>query len=344
MTHEELATATQRIVREIGRGEVSRFDRLVGGRNHQVYRVETERGRVFLKHYHYDPGDSRDRMAAEFAFSAFAWGTGIRCVAEPLAADQLLRLGLFDFVPGRRLHAGDAGELEVEQALAFFASLNEQRSSPLAAALPFAAEACFTSGDHLELIEARVERLRRAASEGLLDADVAAFVVESLVPRWEQVCAASGEPLRALPGSGAPLAGDERCLSPSDFGFHNALRREDGSLVFHDFEHAGWDDPAKTICDFFCQPEVPVDPALWGRFVRGVDAAVGAPTALEERARLLLDPYRIKWACIALNEALPEGRRRRTFSLGSVDAERMRAQLARAAGFVEAVGQLSRLR
>ena len=39
-------------------------------------------------------------------------------------------------------------------------------------------------------------------------------------------------------------------ISPSDFGFHNALRTNTGP-VFFDFEFSGWDDPAKTIIDFF---------------------------------------------------------------------------------------------
>ena len=52
------------------------------------------------------------------------------------------------------------------------------------------------------------------------------------------------------------LPREERCPSPSDFGFHNALRQPDGRLRFLDFEYAGWDDPAKTIIDFCNQPDL----------------------------------------------------------------------------------------
>ena len=41
----------------------------------------------------------------------------------------------------------------------------------------------------------------------------------------------------------------ERTLSPSDFGFHNALKRSDGRIVFLDFEYFGWDDPAKMTAE-----------------------------------------------------------------------------------------------
>ncbi|SVD80991.1 uncharacterized protein METZ01_LOCUS433845, partial [marine metagenome] len=47
---------------------------------------------------------------------------------------------------------------------------------------------------------------------------------------------------------------DQQSLSPSDFGFHNALRKKNGSLVFLDFEYFGWDDPVKLMCDFAFHP------------------------------------------------------------------------------------------
>ena len=48
-----------------------------------------------------------------------------------------------------------------------------------------------------------------------------------------------------------------RVLSPSDFGFHNALRRPDGTIVFVDFEYFGWDDPAKMMADAMLHPGNP---------------------------------------------------------------------------------------
>ena len=43
-------------------------------------------------------------------------------------------------------------------------------------------------------------------------------------------------------------------LSPSDFGFHNSLFRNN-KLFFFDFEYAGWDDPIKLMCDFILNPD-----------------------------------------------------------------------------------------
>ena len=43
-------------------------------------------------------------------------------------------------------------------------------------------------------------------------------------------------------------------LSPSDFGFHNALRGNNGKIIFLDFEYFGWDDPVKLCCDTILHP------------------------------------------------------------------------------------------
>ena len=40
-----------------------------------------------------------------------------------------------------------------------------------------------------------------------------------------------------------------------------------GRLRFFDFEYAGWDDPAKLLCDFRCQVELRVPPPLWQEFL-----------------------------------------------------------------------------
>jgi hypothetical protein len=118
--------------------------------------------------------------------------------------------------------------------------------------------------------------------------------------------AADGQPLDA------PLPIAARVLSPSDFGFHNCLATASG-LRFIDFEYAGWDDPAKTVCDFFCQPAVPVPGEHFERFLAAVISATG-DAGIRGRVALLLPVYELKWCCIMLNEFLPVGDDRRSFA------------------------------
>ena len=51
----------------------------------------------------------------------------------------------------------------------------------------------------------------------------------------------------------------QRTLSPSDFGFHNALLRGGREWVFLDFEYFGWDDPGQDRLRFSAAPGDGVD-------------------------------------------------------------------------------------
>ena len=105
-----------------------------------------------------------------------------------------------------------------------------------------------------------------------------------------------------------------RLLSPSDFGFHNAILEKNNTLRFIDFEYAGWDDPAKLVCDFFCQPEVPVPLTYFEAVTHFIAGKASNPPDLWSRIDLLFPVYHLKWCTIILNDFLPVGNARRRFA------------------------------
>ena len=285
------------------------IERLPGGGNNRVYRVETAAGALLLKEYFRHPADPRDRLGAEQAFSRFAWEHGIRALPQPLGSDREAGLGLYEFIAGRKLAPGEVTAAHVAEAAAFFTAVNRHRADPSARSLPLASEACFSLAEHLACVDRRVQRLAAIEPESDLHRQAAALVADRLLPAWNRVRAAvvaGGIPLDAA------LATAHRAISPSDFGFHNCLATDAG-LKFIDFEYAGWDDPAKTVCDFFCQPAVPVPREHFEPFLAAAADAAGDP-GLRDRVALLLPVYELKWCCIMLNEFLPVGDERRAFA------------------------------
>jgi hypothetical protein len=320
-------SAVHRLTAGAGLGPVEQLVPLAGGANNRVYRVQTARGVAVLKAYFQHPDDARDRLGAEFAFSRFAWTAGVRSVPEPLACDRANALALFEFVEGRRPTTEDVTDSLVRQAVEFVRTLNAARWQPRAALLPVGSEACFSLVEHLGTVACRVDRLTQTT-----DPEASEFVRSELLPAWHQVRARceSQAAEHGLPAAN-PLDPTSRCVSPSDFGFHNTILRADGRALFHDFEYAGWDDPAKLVCDFFCQPAVPVPSRHFEPFARAVADCFADAERVLLRARVLLPVYRLKWVCIRLNEFLPVGIRRRAFSLPADGlADRRRRQLVSA--------------
>ena len=116
---------------------------------------------------------------------------------------------------------------------------------------------------------------------------------------------------------------------PSDFGFHNSLRRPDGSLAFLDFEYFGWDDPVKLTADILLHPGRPLQPTAAARFRRSGDALYGDDPAFAARLAAYLPLFGLRWVLILLNEFIPERWQRRVLA-GEPELERGQGAAARA--------------
>jgi hypothetical protein len=304
-------------------GPVSGVTPLAAGGNNRVYRVDGAEYPLLLKHYW--NGGERDRLNSEYLFAWYAEARGLP-VPTPLARDSENGFALYRFVPGRALEPGEVTGAHVDQAVDFLVRLNLDRRG--GEVLPDGAEACFSPMAHLVVVDRRLERL------GSVDGEAGVFIRSELAPAWDRVRQQAEARLGDMDGPGK----DQRMISPSDFGFHNALLGNDGRLVFMDFEYAGWDDAAKAVCDFFCQPAVPVPRSELNRFTWTLEEQPWADDRLADRVAALLPVYEVKWVTIMLNEFLPAGSRRRAFAAGEADGdERKDNQLAKAKRALEEV-------
>jgi hypothetical protein len=296
------------LVRAAGLGSARTLEALAGGRNNRVYAVDLASGhRAVMKIYFRHPGDTRDRLRAEWRFLRHANQLAPGRVATPFACDENADAALYEFIDGARYSRADASA--VEAAGEFFSLV---AAPGRADGLDPASEACFSITEHLATVERRVRRLCGTNIEGP-HADEARAFIACFERTWRVVRATVEANCRSFGvDPQAPLAAVDIVASPSDFGFHNAIRTPRGP-VFIDFEYAGRDDPAKLVCDFFCQPAVPVPASLHEAF----QAATLDPLGLSHhrvRAKVLLDAYRVKWIAIMLNEFVPVDESRRVFS------------------------------
>jgi hypothetical protein len=319
-----LVALGRRLAEQAGRGRLLSIARLTGGRNNRVYRLEIENGKpLVLKQYFSNPRDTRDRLGAEWSFISHAWSRGIRAVPEPLVCDATERAGLYSFVEGRKLRGFEVTQAHVDAAIDFVLAVNERPRADLAAA----SEACFSLNQHLAVIERRIERLATIDPTAPHAKEAQHLVSARLFPAWNALKKLLAAEAAA---ENRTLNPDEYCLSPSDYGFHNALFDDDGRLTFLDFEYAGMDDPAKLVSDFFCQPEVPVPLAHHTHFIDRLVRGLRLDAAAIKRCRMLLNAYRIKWTCIILNDFVPLDSARRAFASEADRAVRCADQLAKA--------------
>jgi hypothetical protein len=311
---------------------------LGGGRNSRVFRFDGADGGRCVGKVYFRQGDPRDRLGTEWAALQFLHRHGIGCVPAPLAAHRRLGLALYEYLEGMPVPTRTATQTDIDEAVALLVRLHRLRRADGAADLPPASEACFSLRCLLGCIERRLQRLEQCRGEGAAEGELKDFLSRHFRPAlldsavWAMRLCQSA---RLRPEE--ELGPQERTLSPSDFGFHNALRRHDGRLAFVDFEHFGWDDPAKMIADFLHHPGMPLDHSLRGRFLAGLLPQLDGGHDLRVRIRLAYVFFGLKWALILLNELVPEHLQRRRFAGEGLRTEALQLrQLDRARGMLEA--------
>ena len=284
------------------------------GANNRTYCVETEGARFFVKHYFQHIFDQRDRLETEYSFLSYAYSIAPDYVPKPITKNPNTGMALYEYIPGKSINYGEVGQNEVDAAIDFFKILNQPELRLTATSIPPASDSAFTLIEHARTVDYRIEQLLQIEPVDEIDFQGVIFI-NSMAIFWKELRSNLMIEAKRLgwdPEYILPL--EQRCLSPSDFGFHNAIRTAEGSIRFIDFEYAGWDDPAKTVADFFAQPAVSVPTDYYDDFFKGIQQLFADEDLFLLRTHLLKPVHQIKWCCIALNVFQDVHMSRRKFS------------------------------
>jgi len=326
--------------RLLGR-DVTSAARIGEGRNSRVYRLTCGGSCEYAaKFYFRHSADSRDRLGVEFSSLLFLWENGVRGIPQPIASDRESGCAVYEYIEGKKIPSRKVSGADIDYAVRFLARLKELKDEKNSIRLPIASEACFSIQAIVDSIEQRLRCLSAVrnsepqydALQAFLNRDFALSF--SQIIEWCQSC---------LDSAGIAIVSDlgyaERTLSPSDFGFHNALRRNNGEIVFLDFEYFGWDDPAKMVVDMLLHPGMKLSMGLKRRFVDRILSNFTEYSGLAERIRIVFPLFGLKWCLILLNEFLPEQSLRRQFaSTGSYrQSDIQLKQLAKALKMLQSI-------
>jgi hypothetical protein len=271
------------------------------GRNSRVYRVETAGWTYALKEYPSRDDDPRDRLGTEAAALELMERHGIERVPRMLAVDPQRRAALLSWLHGTAVTAVE--ETDIDAAAAFLAALHALRATGEFAPDHFASEACMSGAEIVLQIKTRLARLRMLPAA---ETQLQAFLDRTFAPAFGKIMSRINA-LSAETGINvnATLPSGSHSLVPSDFGFHNSLRADDGSLVFLDFEYFGWDDPVKVTADFMLHPGTPLAASLRWRFRVAAERLYGEDPWFRRRLTAYYPLFALRWVLILLNDFIP---------------------------------------
>jgi hypothetical protein len=317
--------------------------RIHGGRNSQVFVLDCAPGaqptRYVAKQYFPSPGEPRDRLGTEFRALELLKSWGVAAVPAPIAMDADARCAVYQFLPGERASLRAPDDSDIRQGVDLLADLRTVARRSGADVAAAASEACFSIDAIVEHVSTRAGRLRELPDDVPCAGELTRFLRERFDPFVSALDAWTDQQTRRhrlQRDEVLPL--ERRTLSPSDFGFHNALRDEHGRLTFVDFEYFGWDDPAKTIVDVLHHPAMQIGAAQRRAFVSGMLGTFSDVAELAVRARVVYPWFGLKWCLIVLNEFVPEDFRRRRFAgVATSRHDVLRGQLERAVRLFDSI-------
>ena len=286
--------------KELGSSEMS-LVRLQGGINNRVFCCGDAPNQFVIKGYSPLEPNQRDRMQAEVDFLHYSAETATGFTPKLIHSDPELRCVVLEYLDGISFPEGVSPPKEaVDTAVEFFRRLNEDPEAAKRSIHIDASEGFLSLTEHLNNVHRRIEGMEcnHLPPDAKPEAERLLAILQSELDRIHEITAN-----RISSGVIVDLISpDSRCVSPSDFGFHNAIQTSTG-VRFYDFEFAGWDDPAKTIVDFILQPSVPI-PAEHSILLIGLHP--NERRDLHMRYRVLKPILRVKWVCIMLSFLRPE--------------------------------------
>jgi len=304
-----LAEATE-VAQALVGGAVVVSRLVTGGRNSRIWRVTSGERAFALKQYPSRRDDPRDRLSTEVGALRLMERYRIGTVPRVLGVDAEHGYALLSWIDGSDVDAVSCADIDA--AVVFLTAIHGLRAAPWAAEQPPAAEACLCGREIERQIQGRLARLRDTARD---ERELIDFIGNSVSTR---LGIESPKARQAVTAAGlafdAELPQEWRSLVPSDFGFHNSLRRPDGSLAFLDFEYFGWDDPVKLTADILLHPGRPLELPQRQRFRESATRLYGGDPAFAVRLSAYLPLFGLRWVLILLNEFIPERWQRRVLA------------------------------
>lgn len=326
-------TQAQDVVRGL-LGQPAELERLsTGGRNSRIYRVRAGGKQFALKQYPSRKDDPRNRLATEVGALKLMERYRIDTVPRVVGVDEERGFSLISWIEGTAVT--DLADADLDAAAAFLTSVHELRTTSWAKEQPFAAESCLSGAEIERQIAERLARLRAITDEP----ELRAFLDTSFGPVFTREVAKAKANIQAAGlDFAADLPQEWQTLVPSDFGFHNSLRCQDGSLAFVDFEYFGWDDPVKLTADILLHPGRVLTSPQRRRFRQSAERLYREDRSFAPRLNAYIHLFGLRWVLILLNEFIPERWQRRLLA-GATESwtEAKASQLARAKEFLAAL-------
>ena len=267
------------------------IEQIEGRGNSKIVKISAD-NKMYISKIYPQSGE-HNRIHAEYGSLKLLKELSIPNLQTPVACDNDLGIAIYDYIDGEKIssHSSD----DINQMLSLLAALNSTEIRNRFSNFNFASNACISGVD----IEVQIEdRLKRFVSAADSNKELSHFIYNEFAPAYSSILNWSKKIWANSYKENLELS--ELVLSPSDFGFHNAIKDSSGKLFFYDFEYFGWDDPVKLMSDVSHHAAFNLSSENEKLWLNGCLDIYG--DSILDRYRAAWPLYGLIWCLIILNE------------------------------------------
>ena len=288
------------------------------GRNNLVSKIYYKKKMYVYKKYLKSGGNGikYSRYDSETSFINLLRKKRIKNLPTIVATSAKTQANVFSYINGKKINK--ITEKDILQCINFIKKINQDILKKNYINFKKATEACISIDDHIQTAQKRILMLLKFQKNFGIYKKAKFFVNNTLKTKLDEIKVRIYESFSKNEIE-KKLNKKDLILSPSDFGFHNVIKKKK-RLFFFDFEYAGMDDPAKLISDFICQPDHKLSKKQRYFFYNNILKIFPQSDEIEKRFRAVFYIHRIKWCCVILSEILNKDYfERRKFARSSVN-------------------------
>ena len=282
----------ERFLFNLGYKSIDIVGHIKSGRNSRVYKLKLDKKYVVLKFF---LDKNRSKIKREYLIYNYFNKMKIKNVVKPIGFNYKNNFAIYPYLVGKNLKK--ISTLHINKATRFINNINKNKKL---SKIPLAVEGIFNRKDHIKICESRINKMKLIKKNSLMNKKLFLFLNNKIIPKYEKIKKELYND-NVFKNLKYKLSKDQMMISPSDFGFHNIIESK-GELFFYDFEYAGFDDPVKFICDFYCQPDQRISLKQKEIFKDKILIKNKYHKELSYLIIKFLPLHQIKWCCIILNE------------------------------------------
>ena len=280
--------------------QIINLKQIKGHGNSRLYKMKLSNKKInAIKYYPDKILDNRPRLEIEYETLKFLRNNNINNVPKVVTKIENLNIGIYEWIDGKKLK--NPKMKDIDQAIVFIKKLKKLSNNVKAKKIQLATESCLSAGVLINQIENKLNKLIKIKSKYK---KLANFLDDTFIPLWLKVKVIG---LKKWPISSRNklLNKSKQILSPSDFGFHNSLKKN-GRITFIDFEYFGWDDPVKLTADFLWHPSMSLKKIHMNKWKKAMKKIFINDNDFYNRLNASMPLFGLRWVMIILNEFLPE--------------------------------------